>query len=178
MQKKNRRLLLESDSYGYWAWWSRFSTGFEALVKSVFLSNKISLIEKNNYLEKGKSGSKILATPEAARVYDFIKGSEILVSNNEWLRVDFTRLDISCSYEINSGTLGKYRNKLGSLERLNKISSEEHIFAKDSIIVLSDIRRNVDAHIFFKSQVGGEINGDLSSLHIPSINILLRAYQA
>jgi hypothetical protein len=134
--EKNRQLLLESDSYGYWAWWSRFSTGFEALVKSVFLSNEISLIEKNSHLEKGKNGSKTLATPEAARVYDFIKGSEILASNNAWLQANFIRLDISCPYEINSGTLGKYRNKLGSLERLNKISSEEHIFVKDSITVL------------------------------------------
>jgi hypothetical protein len=35
----------------------------------------------------------------------------------------------------------------------------------------------VDAHVFLKAQIGGSINGDLSQLYIPSINILLRAYK-
>jgi hypothetical protein len=174
---QKRRLLLESDPYGYWAWWSRFSTGFEALIKAVFLSNKISLIVKNEHLEKGRNGSKILANLEAAQVYSFIEETRIFASANVWLQDEFTRLNINHPYEINTRTLGAYKNELKKLEGLSKISIAEQFLLKDSITVLSDIRRNVDAHVFLKSQIGGSINGDLSNLYIPSINILLRAYQ-
>lgn len=174
---QKRRLLLENDSYGYWVWWLRFSTGFEALTKAVFLSNEISLLSKNDHLMKGITGSKKLLTPEAAQVYEFIGATRVSASTNVWLQKELTRLDINHPYEINTGTLGKYRSKLEELEAKSKISSAERIFLKDAITVLSDIRRNVDAHVFLKSQIGGSINGDLSQLYIPSINILLLAYQ-
>ncbi|MBW4541385.1 MAG: hypothetical protein KME43_19930 [Myxacorys chilensis ATA2-1-KO14] len=175
--EQKRQLLLENDPYGYWVWWLRFSTGFEALIKSVFLSNEISLISKNDHLKKGVTGSEELPTPEAAKVYGFIEATRVLVSINVWLQQELTRLNINHPYEINTGTLGKYKNNLERLEAKSKISSAERIFLKDAITVLSDIRRNVDAHVSLKSQIGGSINGDLSQLYIPSINILLLAYQ-
>jgi len=175
--EQGRQLLFENDPYGYWIWWLRFSTGFEALIKAVFLSNEISLISKNNHLQKGVNGSNKLLTPEAAQVYGFIEATRILASTNGWLQQELTRLNINHPYEINTGTLGQYKNKLEMLEAKSKISIKERIFIKDVITVLSDIRRNVDAHVFLKSQVGGSINDDLSQLYIPSVNILLRAYQ-
>lgn len=175
--EQKKRLLLEYDSYGYWVWWLRFSTGFEVLLKAVFLSNEISLISKNDHLKKGTKGSDKLITPEAAQVYQFIESTKISASTNRWLREELTRLNINHPYEINTGTLGKYKDNLDKLQGKSKISSAERIFLKDAITVLSDIRRNVDAHVFLKSQIGSSINGDLSQLYIPSINILLRAYQ-
>ncbi|AUS99826.1 hypothetical protein CLI64_05150 [Nostoc sp. CENA543] len=175
--EEKRRLILDSDIYGLWAWWSRFSTGFETLIKAVFLSNKISLITKNDYLEKGTTGSNKLTTSEAAQVYEFIQGVRISALTKAWLQAEFTRWNINHPYEINTGTLRKYKDNLTKLEQLSKISSAEQIFLRDAITVLLDIRRNVDAHVFLKLQVGGSINGDLSRLYIPSINILLRAYQ-
>ncbi|WP_204150303.1 hypothetical protein [Leptolyngbya sp. CCY15150] len=175
--EQKRRLLLENDPYGYWIWWLRFSTGFEALIKAVFLSNEISLISKNDHLKKGVTGSEKLPTPEAAKVYGFIKGTRVSVSTNVWFQQELTRLNINHPYEINTGTLGKYKNNLERLEAKSKISRVERIFLKDAITVLSDIRRNVDAHVYLKSQIGGSINGDLSQLYIPSANILLLAYQ-
>ncbi|MBE9207289.1 hypothetical protein IQ244_12285 [Nostoc sp. LEGE 06077] len=175
--EQQRRLLLENDPYGYWIWWLHFSTGFEALIKAVFLSNKISLIRKNDHLKKGVRGSDKLLTPIAAQVYQFIESTRTSASNNAWLQEELTRLNINHPYEINTGNLGKYKNSLEKLEEKSKISSAERIFLKDAITVLSDIRRNVDAHVFLKSQIGGSINGDLSQLYIPSINILLVAYQ-
>jgi hypothetical protein len=174
---QKRQSLLENDPYGFWVWWLRFSTGFEALIKAVFLSNEISLITKNDHLRKGVKGTDKLSTHAAAEVYGFIGATNISASNNYWLQRELSRLDINHPYEINTGTLGKYKSNLKKLVEKRKITSAERTFLEDAITVLSDIRRNVDAHMFLKAQIGGSINGDLSQLYIPSINILLRAYK-
>lgn len=168
--------LIHQNKFGSWKWWVGFSAGVEALIKAVFLHNKISLLSKNAHLRKGQGGDLQLATPEAANVYTFISGTTLKADKNTWLASEFQRLNINHPYEINSATLGAYIKKLDLLETAGRITNPQLIFLRDALTVLSDVRRNVDAHVFLKTQVAGNINGDLTKLYIPAINILLAAY--
>jgi hypothetical protein len=163
----------EKDHYTYWNWWLRFGVGFESLIKSVFLKHQISLLKKRNLTDKAIGGLNQLQTQEASNVYTTVKTTKISSISNQWLSNEFVRLSIQHPLEINTGTLRNCKEKLPALKNSSVITPTEEIFLSDAITLLSDIRRNVDAHIFLKMQVGGSINGDLTSVYIPAINILL-----
>lgn len=168
---------LSQDRYAYWLWWLRFGTGFECLVKAVFLKHQISLLRKNDLSSKSPTGTNRLETEEAANVYSAVTSIRVQADSNEWLQSEFSRLNINHPLEINSGTFWNYRSNLHELTAKGLISAEEQQLIHDSIHVLSDIRRNVDAHVFLKSQTGGSINNDLTDVYIPVCNILIRVFQ-
>lgn len=164
------------DKYAFWNWWLRFGVGFESLVKAVFLKNEINILTKKEISKKGIGGTKELSTPASARVYAHVKTSNITSNSNAWLQAELQTLGIQHPLEMNTGTLGHYKNNMGLLEAKGLISATEKIQILDAIEVLSDIRRNVDAHVFLKSQTGGSINGDLVDVYIPVCNIFFRAF--
>jgi hypothetical protein len=166
----------KSDNFAYWLWWLRFGTGVECLVKAVFLNHEISLIRKKEVATKALGQPDAPSTVAAAKVYTAVAGVQISSKSNSWLSSELSRLGISHPLEINSETLGKYRDNLGKLEQKGKISAQEKTFLENALMTLADIRRNVDAHVFLKTQVGGSINGDLSDVYIPACNILIEAF--
>ena len=174
---KLRTDSLAHDRYAYWAWWLRFGAGFENLVKAVFLRHQVSLFTKRNLVNKAPGGSDALTTPAAAHVYKCVAGVELEASTNPWLASQFQQLGINHPWEINSGTLGKYRSNLHKLTACLAITPAEETQLSDALTVLADIRRNVDVHIFLKSQTAGSVNDDLIAVYLPACNILLRAFQ-
>ena len=168
---------LKQDKYAFWAWWLRFGVGVECLVKAVFLRHEISLISKNDISRKAPNRSNALVTLSAANVYREVANTRLLAPNNAWLESEFQRLGISHPREINSGTIGRYRNNIFELTNKQIVTQSEQQQIEDSLEVMSDIRRNVDAHVFLKSQVGGSINKDLTAVYLPACNILIRAFQ-
>jgi len=170
-----RKTALASDRYAYWSWWLRFGAGFENLIKATFLRHQLSLLSKRALLEKSTSGSSPLGTPAAARVYEHVRSTHLTSTANAWLAAEFNRLNIQHPLELNSGTLGGYKRNLSLLTLVSVLSLAEEVLVSDAATVLADMRRNVDAHIFLKAQVGGSINGDLRDVYIPACNILLRA---
>jgi DUF438 domain-containing protein len=78
---------------------------------------------------------------------------------------------------LSSGTLGDYKNGLSKLVQSSVISKSEQKLIMDSSEVLSDIRRNVDAHVFLKSQIVGSTNRDLTDVYIPMCNLLIRKFR-
>lgn len=169
--------LLGGDPYAYWAWWLRFGVGFETLLKAVFLRHEISLLTKRDVAQKVPGGPKAPSTPAAANVYNTVKTVAIKATNNHWLASELQRLGISHPLELNTGTMGKYREHLGDLVQKGVITQAEEQMLKDSLMVFADIRRNVDAHVFLKSQTGGSINNDLTAVYIPACNTLLKAFR-
>jgi len=168
--------IWDSDKYGWWNWWMRFSTGFECLTKALLLKHQIPIIKKKNLLDKGMGKSQQLKTVAAAKVYEVVKMVEVTSNNNPWLQSEFVNLGIKHVREINTQTLGFCKNKLGDLTRKRVFNSGKEEFLFDAITVLLDIRRNVDAHVFLKSQTGDNIHGDLSDIYIPAINIMLKSF--
>jgi hypothetical protein len=110
----------------------------------------------------------------AAKVYAFVEITTISSSKNLWLQQELARLGINHPWELNSGTLGLCKKRLHDL--IPVITSSEKEFLSDAITVLSDIRRNVDAHVFLKSQTGGNIIQDRSNVYVPAINLMLRVF--
>lgn len=168
-----RKAEVEADPYARWVWWLRFGVGVECLFKAAFLHNNISLITKKNVLNKTPKGSNPLMTPEAAKVYAAVSIIKVTANTNVWLESIFSNEGISHPFEINTGTLGDYKNNLGKLKAAGIISNAEKTFLSDTITVLSDFRRNVDAHVYLKQRTSGSINDDLTKLYIPACNILL-----
>ncbi|HET9679816.1 MAG TPA: hypothetical protein VFP95_04555 [Gammaproteobacteria bacterium] len=172
-----RHAAIQLDRYAYWAWWLRFGVGFENLLKAVFLRHKISLLKKRNIVEKRPEGKTPISTPEAAKVYAYVQSSRIEAKSSGWLSTELQKLNINHPLEINSGTLGEYRTSLSFLVKKHIISENQRQRLDDAIMAFSDIRRNVDAHVFLKCQVGGDINGDLTKVYLPACNLLIEAYK-
>jgi len=168
-----RKALLQEDKYGLWVWWLRFSTGVENLVKAVFLRHHISLLSKRNLTARAPGGSEALATADAAEVYRIVSSIHVIAKNNPWLAGEFQRLGIQHPMEINTSTLGKYRDSLGLLVNAGKLKAPEQTLLSDALIVLADIRRNVDAHVFLKIQIGGSMQNDLTRVYLPAVNVLI-----
>jgi hypothetical protein len=173
---KLRKDLLKEDKYGLWDWWLRFGTGVENLVKAVFLRHQISLLSKRNLTPKAPGGSEAPATAEAAEVYRIVAATRVAAPKNPWLAQEFQRLGIQHPLEINAGTLGKYRNNLDRLVNISKLTVTERGLLSDALMVLADVRRNVDAHVFLKIQVGGGMQNDLTGLYLPAVNVLIDVY--
>jgi len=171
-----RKGLRQEDKYGLWVWWLRFSTGVENLVKAVFLRHHISLLSKRNLTIRAPGGSEALATAEAAEVYRTVSSRHVIAKNNPWLAGEFQRLGIQHPLEINTGALGKYRDSLGLLVNTGKLKATEQTLLSDALTVLADIRRNVDAHVFLKIQIGGSRNNDLTRVYLPAVNVFIDVY--
>lgn len=169
-----RKAALEYDRYAFWNWWLRFGVGFENLIKAAFLRHHISLLSKRTLLDKSSKGRFPLRTPAAAHVYEYVRAICLTATENEWLRAELIKLNIKHPWEINSGTLAKCKENLSLLTSASIISATEEVLISDATTVLADMRRNVDAHVFLKSQIGGSINSDLIDVYIPACNILLR----
>lgn len=172
-----RTEALAKDPYVYWAWWLRFSVAFENLLKAVFLRHQISLLKKRNIAQKAPGGSHALSTTAASQVYKGVIDIGIQAETNPWLASEIARLDIQHPWELNLGTLGAYRRQLSCLTAKSVMTPLEEEQISNAITVLSDIRRNVDAHVFLKAQTAGNINGDLTAVYLPACNLLLRAFQ-
>jgi len=171
-----RKGLRQEDKDSFWVWWLRFSIGVENLVKAVFLRHHISLLSKRNLTVRAPGGSKALATAEAAEVYRIVSSEHVIVKHNPWLAGEFRRLGIQHPLEINTGTLGKYRDSLGLLVNIGKLKAAEQTLLSDALMVLADIRRNVDAHVFLKIQTGGSMQNDLTRVYLPAVNVFIEVY--
>jgi hypothetical protein len=174
--KALRQSLLKEDQYGIWLWWLRFSAGVENLVKAVLIRHQVPLITKRNITEKAPGGSQTLTTREAAEVYRIVSSMLVVANANPWLDAEFQRLGIHHPLEINTGTLRTCREKLAYLTNAGKLTDAERQRLSDSLTVLADIRRNVDAHVFLKLQVGGSLQHDLAQVYLPAINLLIDIY--
>jgi hypothetical protein len=172
-----RKQTLKNDKYAFWAWWLKFGVAVECLMKAVFLSNEESLLSKKNLLQKAPNGRNPLATSAASKVYSAVSSMQISSSNNNWLDEQFQNLGIKHPLEIDSGTLGDYKNGLSRLLQRNIITASEQRQILDSLEVFSDIRRNVDAHVILKSQTGGSINRDLVDVYLPMCNCLIAKFR-
>jgi len=175
--KDRRRLLMESgDKYAFWNLWMRFSFGVENLVKAVFLQHQIFLMKKRDLMEKCPRGSKALKSRQAAEVYKAVGIWTLVANRNVWLQQMFLNAGIKHPHEIDSGTLGSYRKNLHLLRDKQKMTDAEVEQVSDALEVLSDIRRNVDAHVSLKIQLGGSIQHDLEGVYIPAANVLIDVF--
>ncbi len=171
-----RAQAVKNDQYAFYSWWLKFEIAVECLVKAVFLKHKISLLRKNDISKKAPNKQNELATQAAANVYCAVTNSDLIAKNNAWLQSMFNSLSINHPLEINSGTLGIYRKNIDKLAKKHLISQSEQQQIEDSLQVLLDIRRNVDAHMYLKLQVGGSINKDLTAVYLPMCNLLIKVF--
>jgi hypothetical protein len=77
-------------------------------------------------------------------------------------------------FDVNIGTLGNAITGLSHLLAKGIIDDDQYGCLFNSLRVLADMRRNIDAHTFYGITVGGSINGDLESLYLPAVNLMLQ----
>ena len=157
--------------------WLSFSTGIECLAKSVLIKHGVLRIKKKEKTEKQSQLRKNASNYEAAiQAYVFINALYI-----DYTGPSLTPFEEHCVekeilhlYNLNIGTLGDVINHLGTLREKGVIDDDQTGCLANALQVLSDIRRNIDAHTFYGITVGGSINGDLDELYLPAVNLLLR----
>lgn len=173
---ERRAALLTRDKYAFWDLWMRFSSGVENLVKADFLRHEVFVLRKRDLLAKAPGAGQALQTRAASEVYRHVGARRLAASHNAWLQEQFIAAGIAHPMEIDSRTLGYYQRNLHELQARGKMTAPEAQQVGDALEVLGDIRRNVDAHVFLKSQVGGSIQGDLTNVYLPAVNILLDVF--
>jgi len=161
--------------------WLSFSTGTECLAKAVLIKHDALDISSKAKTEKYKQlRNKASNYQECLPPYEFLNSYYIDYTTNQ----NLTPFELRCVkenlthlYNLQIGTMDKVIQSFKKLHEKNIISEDDHLCLANSLQVLTDIRRNIDAHTFHMLTVGANINGDLANLYLPAINKLLKIYQ-
>ena len=161
--------------------WLSFSTGIECLAKAVLIKYDVLDINTKPKTEKYKQLRNKASNYQAClHPYSFLNSyyidytTEESLTPFEWRCV---RKDLTHLYNLQIGTMEHVIQSFKRLHEKNIISEDEALCLANSLQVLADIRRNIDAHTFHMLTVGASINGDLTNLYLPAINLLLKIYQ-
>lgn len=165
--------------------WLSFSTGIECLCKTVLIKHECLRIRKKNILDKYPIKKRFSSREEAQEYRNDTYGGvyrtasrKVVARNNKWLEKQLQENDINYITEINTPTLGYiYNNSFKKLFNLEVIDEDELNKLEKGIETLTDIRRNVDAHIFLTRRVVGSIQNDIEEVYLPTTNLLLNIYQ-
>lgn len=184
-----RKSWIKNDNPLRHVFWLSFCVGVECLCKAVLIEHKSLPIKKRNVLSKHDMRTHFenyqeLKEYRAEKKEDIhhsvyrTGNHQVKASENEWLQNQFDKNDINYSIEINSRTLGYiYNHGFEDLHEKEIINEEEKISLEKGIQTLTDVRRNVDAHIYLKSRTVGSINNDIEKIYLPNINLLLNTFK-
>jgi hypothetical protein len=157
--------------------WICFSVATECLFKAVLCKHECLNIERKNVTQKDNSLDKQAVNYAAARdVYAMLKVWLVHADSFPWLARELRAKKVTHLFDFSTRTLGACIDSLGTLEKRGKITQAERRNLFNAMRVLSDVRRNVDAHTFYGITVGGSLQGDLDNLYQPSISLLLDVY--
>lgn len=184
-----RKSWIKNDNPLRHVFWLSFCVGVECLCKAVLIEHKSLPIKKRNVLSKYSTKTHFDNYQELKQYREKKKKdihhsvyrtgkNHVKASNNEWLQNQFDKNDIEYSIEINSRTLGFiYNHGFEKLYEKEIIDEDEKVSLEKGIQTLTDIRRNVDAHIYLKSRTVGSINKDIEKIYLPNINLLLNIFK-
>jgi hypothetical protein len=157
--------------------WASFSIGVECLLKAVLCHHESLPIKKGKVSERlshlrpeGKNYG------DARHVLTFVGGIDVYAEPDTWLSRQLAAEGIDKLYDVNTGTLEDNINALKKLFLKGLITREERWTLHNALLVLKDIRRNIDLHTFHGITVGGSFGGDLEKLYLPAVNLLLEVY--
>lgn len=156
--------------------WLSFSTGYELLFKAVLTKRQALNIKLGTVSKRSKDFKQSNKLEEIKNVYKFVFISRVSSSNNHYIRKEIINKKIIHLHDFSTDTLGGSIGKLKVLEDNDVITTEERNFLSAASYTLLDIRRNVDAHTFYYLTVTREINGDLTKVYLPAINLLIDIY--
>lgn len=157
--------------------WASFAIGVECLLKAVLCKHECLHIRKGKLSERVDDLQKHAANyVDAKRVLLGAGSIEVTARDNEWLREQLENAGIDRLYDIDTSPLGYNIGRLKDLHSKKVITEEERWLLTNSLLVLKDVRRNVDLHSFHSVTIGGSFNGDLENLYFPAINLLLNVY--
>jgi len=131
-------------------WWIGFATGIEVLLKSWFLHHEVLVINKKEYTSKFSGISNV----DIKDLYMTIRKEKVKASKS-FLNNTFTAKNIEYVSELSTGTLGSMSKELKELVDSNIITMDERKRLEDIIVILSDFRRNPNAHLYLKLIITG-----------------------
>jgi len=184
-----RKNWIKNDNPLRHVFWLSFCVGVECLCKSILIEHESLPIKKRNVLSKHSTKTHFEDYEELKRYREEKKKdihhsvyrtgkNRVKASDNEWLQNQFKKNDIEYSIEIDTRTLGYiYNHGFENLLEKEIIDEDEKISLEKGIQTLTDIRRNVDAHIYLKSRTVGSINKDIEKIYLPNINLLLDIFK-
>lgn len=157
----------EENRHAVWEFWLRFGVGTESLAKAVLLKHEVPFLRK-------KGPPPPTADARKQGIHAWVKTTQLTASRNPWLAAEFMRHNINHPWEINSGTLGTVRRALVGLPPA-KVQPAEVASLGEALDLLAYMRRNVDAHVYLKTQAG-PICGDLEQIYLPALTLLDRIF--
>lgn len=153
-------------------WWLTIGLGVECLAKSTLLRHECLKIDRKNLLTQASQCS----IPDVKAIYSGAQSVKITSEHNTWLQQQITNTGICCPHEIKTPTLGSIQSDFKHLETAGVITQYEYNEIRQWVQVFTDIRRNVDAHLFLKTTTIRSFNGDFDKVLLPLINQLLNVY--
>ncbi|HKJ33431.1 MAG TPA: hypothetical protein VKA34_16465 [Balneolales bacterium] len=163
--------------------WLGIETGLEIFIKSVLIKYKVLPIKNRNILKKypiinvfnSIKESEEYFNDDIAMVYRCCRW-KVIAKNNVWISNQLKKEKIEYLYDIKTPTLGwLYNHGIDKLYELNLIDKKNLHFICRAIETFTDIRRNVDTHVFLGRTVGS-IQNDRENVYIPLLNKLNELY--
>lgn len=163
--------------------WLGIGVGTEILIKSVLLKYKIMPIRNRNITKKypRKSVFKSIEENEEyfsddiAMVYRSCT-RKVISKKNLWIQQQLDNQDIEYIFDIKTPTLGWiYNTGIDKLFENGIINQNNKTLLKKSIETFTDIRRNVDSHIFWGRTIGS-IQKDREKIYLPMFNTINELY--
>ena len=157
--------------------WASFAIGVECLLKAVLCKHECMPIQKGKVSERAAELNPVGTNhAEALRVLSGAGGIEVTADTNRWLAGRLQQKRIDKLYDIDTRPLMENITTLKKLVQNGLITKEERWSLHNSLLVLKDVRRNVDVHTFYSLTIGGSFCGDLENLYMPAVNLLLDVY--
>lgn len=164
--------------------WLGIGTGIEMLVKSVLLKYKLLPLANRKITNKYPVQDVFYSMEERNKyfsddigmVYRCCKWWKAISQNNEWIKEQLEREKIVYMFDIRTPTLGwLYNIGIKRLFDSQIINQEELTFIARALEAFTDIRRNVDSHMFIGRTVGS-IQKDREKVYLPLLNHLNKIY--
>lgn len=157
--------------------WASFGIGVECLLKGVLCRHECMPVRKGKVSERvGELRPEGSNYPQAKHVLEGAGSIAVTAQGNRWLERMFAEKGIDKLFDIDTCPLNDNINALKQLVTKGLITREERWSLYNAIVVLKDVRRNVDVHTFYSITIGGSFNGDLENLYLPAVNLLLDVY--
>jgi hypothetical protein len=164
--------------------WLGVGTGIEMFVKSVLMKHKLLPLTNRKVTNKYPEQNVFYSTEEKeeyfsddiAMVYRCCKWWKAISPNNEWIKEQLETQEIVYIFDLKTPTLGwLYKTGIKGLYNAQIINHEELTFIERALETFTQIRRNVDSHMFIGRTVGS-IQKDREKVYLPLLNHLNEIY--
>jgi len=175
-----------SKKYHFVPAWACFAIGVECLLKAVLCRHECMQVRRGKVSQRhGELRPAGSNHSQAKHILGLVASIVAVAKSNAWLEGMLHKKNITKLYDIDTHALRNNIEALACLVKKDLMTEAERWSLHNALVVLTNVRRNVDLHTFYGLTVGGPfrvkdggsvISDEIEDLYLPAVNLLLDIY--